>query len=362
MLFLYSLLLIFLTFYSYVLVDPNLTLFQSPIWVNFRDYVISIGYYQRELSWSIYLAIILLLFFFHYLFISNYRQIKVLRLASIIGIILLMSYPFLSHDFFNYMFDAKILTFYQQNPYIHKALDFPGDPWLRFMHWTHRTYPYGPIFLLISSVPSFLSFGKFAVSFFLFKITFILFYIISVHFLGKLNKKWAVIFATHPLVIIEGLISSHNDLIGVSLGIMGIYCLLKRKNFLACVLFLFSSGIKYITAPIILLSKNKSVFNKIVFGGLIGVLIYISIRMETQPWYFLNIFVLLPFYEDFISKMNIFIVGLLLSYYPFIRLGGWGNAQNVSLKHSIIIVFFSINILYILLMFFRKRTCHKLKK
>jgi len=48
---------------------------------------------------------------------------------------------------FNYILTQKIITHYQQNPYIHKALDFPGDPMLSFMHWTQRVYPYGPVWL-----------------------------------------------------------------------------------------------------------------------------------------------------------------------------------------------------------------------
>jgi len=88
------------------------------------------------------------------IFIRNFKRYNPLLISILIGVGLLFSYPFLSHDLFNYLFDAKIVTFYHQNPYILKALDFPSDPWLRFMHWTHRTYPYGPSFLFLTLVPS----------------------------------------------------------------------------------------------------------------------------------------------------------------------------------------------------------------
>ena len=146
-----------------------------------------------------------------------------LWVVVVVTLLVSFAYPFLSSDLFNYMFDAKIFTFYHQNPYLQRALDYPSDQWTRFMHWTHRTYPYGPIFLLLSFIPSFLGFGKFTPTFLLFKAMFVGFYLLAVFFLNKLDKKWAIIFATHPLILIEGLISSHNDLIALCLAVIGIF-------------------------------------------------------------------------------------------------------------------------------------------
>lgn len=353
--FFYSLLLIFFSVYSYALIDPNLTLIQSPIWVSFRNSLVDLGYYHRDVSWLLYLAGVLLLFIFSYLFLKKYRQVDPFRLSIIIGAIMLFSYPFLSHDFFNYMFDAKIVTWYQQNPYFFRALDFPNDQWLRFMHWTHRTYPYGPLFLLMTLIPSFLSFGKFLLSFLLFKAMFVGFYLLSVYCLQKLNKKWALIFATSPLILVEGLVNGHNDLIGVSLALVGIYFLLKGQELKSRLFLVSSAGIKYITLPLIFLSKKHKRFHYLAIAGLVAVLIYLSFRGGIQPWYFLNIFVLVPFSEKYVTKMNIFFLGLLVSYYPYIRLGGWDTIDNVNLKHSIIMVFFIIGSVVFLYQEVRKK-------
>lgn len=361
--FIYSLLLIVLTIYSYALVDPNLTLLQHPLWIVFREKMVYFGYYQRELSSLVYISIIILLFVFHYYFTKNSQKISLSKILFLTSTILLLSYPFLSHDFFNYMFDAKIVTFYHQNPYFHKALDYPYDSWLRFMHWTHRTYPYGPTWLLLTLIPSFLSFGKFIVNFIFFKSMFIAFYIAAVYCLNKLNKKWALFFATNPLVLIEGLISSHNDLIGVSLAIMGIYYLLQQKNYRARLLLLFSGGVKYITLPLLFLRKIDSgqarmtsfwgfrrnvgrLQNHLVYISVISLLLYLTFSFEIQPWYFIVIFALLPVYEKLVYGLNIFFFGLLLSYYPYIRLGDWNSPDKIQLKHGIIGFFLIINILY----------------
>ncbi len=358
MIIIYLFFLLILSIYSYALVDPNFTLFNSSFWTTFRNFVIYFGYYQRYWSWAVYLIIILILFGFYLYFLKKIKKYDPFKLALLIGGILIFSYPFLSHDFFNYLFDAKIVTLYFKNPYFYKALDFPSDPWLRFMHWTHRTYPYGPVFLLITLIPSFLSFGKLILSFFLFKITWSIFYILSVYLLYKLNKKWAMIFAVHPLIIIEGLVNAHNDLIGICLAVIGIYYLAKNKNIFGRLLLVMSAGIKYITFPLVFLVRPV-VHPRgepqaqphpggviLVLATLVVIIGYLAFFTEIQPWYFLTFFAFLPYFEKIISQLNIFFLGLLLSYYPYIRLGGWDSVEKLSLKHIIILAFVVVNLIY----------------
>jgi len=300
------------------------------------------------LSTSAYILIILLLFYF-YCYFKNKKNLS-LRLAFFIGILTLFSYPFLSHDFFNYLFDAKILTFYGKNPYQFSALDFPNDLWTRFMHWTHRTYPYGPIFLLITSIPSFLSLGKFFFAFFLFKLTWFLFYFLMVRFAYQVNKKWSLILATHPLIIIEGLINNHNDLIALSLAVLAVYFLLKnRDRFLSLIFFIFSGGIKYISLPLVLLVSHKKILK--IFSLILTLILifYLSFFSEIQPWYFLIIFILYPFFSFLLEKMDLFFIGLLLSYYPYLRFGGWDTIEKINQKHIIILIFFGLNIIYLII-------------
>lgn len=353
--FLYGLLLSLLTIYSFALVDPNITFIQHPLWVAFREQIITFGYYHRDTSVIVYIAIVALLFVFQYYFVKNSQKISITKILYLISTILLLSYPFLSHDFFNYLFDAKIVTFYHQNPYIHRALDYPTDQWIRFMHWTHRTYPYGPTWLLISIVPSFLSFGKFILDFIFFKMLFTIFYIIATLSLAKLNKKWAMFFATSPLVIIEGLVSSHNDLVAVAIGIFGINLLLSKKRIPALMAFLISGGIKYITLPFLFLLGSKNKYAPLISFVLTGLLIgYISYAGELQPWYFLAFFAFLPWYSTLLERSSILMFGLLASYYPYIRFGPWNRPEEVIMKHQIMIFFAIINILYFLI--FSKKT------
>ena len=344
----YGLILALLLVYSYALIDPNLTFFNSSIWTAFRNRMVYLGYYQRPLSWNIYLTLVALLFLFHFILVKKSRQISVIKVAFLIGAVLMLSYPFLSHDFFNYLFDAKIATFYHQNPYFRRALDFPQDEWTRFMHRTHRTYPYGPVFLVITLVPSFLSFGKFLPDFILFKLTFIGFYLAAVYSLSHINKKSAIEFATHPLVIIEGLVNAHNDLIGLSLALFGIYYLFQNKKWQARLFLLLSGGIKYVTMPLLFVTKKHRRLNLLLLTIIITIIVYVSWRLEIESWYFLTLFAFMPVFNKIISRLNIFLVGLLLSYYPYIYLGGWDTQNKLDLKHQIIGFFLVANVVYLL--------------
>lgn len=347
MIFIYSIFLIFVSIYSYSLIDVNLTLFNNKIWEIFREKIVYLGYYQRNLNSFLYILIVIFLFLFSLYFIKKFNRFNAFKLSLIIGFILLFAYPFLSHDLFNYIFDARILTFYHKIPYFFRPQDFPHDSWLRFMHWTHRYYPYGPSFLLFSLIPSILSFNKFILTFFSFKLMFVIFYVLAVYSLNKINKKWSMIFATHPLILIEGLINSHNDLIATSLGIIGLYLLIsKGKNFLSRIVFLLSGGIKFNTLPFILFSKERKMVNNLVFIIFVIPMIYLLLTREIQPWYFLSFFAFLAFFGEELTKFNFFSAGLLFSSYFFIRYGNIDNNQFV-LKNSLIFIFLTLNVFYL---------------
>ena len=152
--------------------------------------------------------------------------------------------------------------------------------------------------------------------------------------LYKMNKKWGIFFATNPLIIIEGLVNAHNDLIAVSLAIIGIYFLREKKHVWGYIMLALSGGIKYITMPFILAGQKNSMVMRVVLIATFGLLAYLSIFTEIQGWYFLVLFAFLPYYETLIDKASIFFAGLLIAYYPYVLAAGWGEDQ-VQSKHII---------------------------
>src|SRR3990167_5652353 len=348
----YVLTIIFLFLYSFTQVDLNLTLSQFSLWQIAQKFFQQIGYFNRSLSTSFYILIVLLLFGFYFLFLSLASKNKISKsqiwfLAIISTIILSFSYNAFSYDLFNYMFDAKIITHYGQNPYLHKALDFPSDPMLNFMRWTHRNYPYGPSWLILTVPLSFIGFNFFLPTFFLFKFLGSLSFLGIAYFTAKILKKISPknelfglsLFVFNPLIIIEGLVSSHNDLPMIFFAVLSLYLLINKKHFTSVLSLLFSIGIKFATVfllPIFLypiFTKNKNqidwakVLNYIIPLMIIS-LVLVIMRTNFQPWYLLYIVSFAPLLQN---RYQAFIISTvlpffaLLEYVPFLYKGDWNQ-------------------------------------
>lgn len=329
MIFAYLFTLLFLALYSYSQIDLNLTIFQNPLFLSFQKAMIQLGYFQRPISAAIFLMLVAVLFVL-YLTILRQKQRNLKLLISGIVIISLISYPFLSHDFFNYLFDARILVHYHQNPYFFKALDFPNDLWLRFMHWTHRTYPYGPVWLALTAIPSFLGSNKFVLTAVNFKILFILFYLGNIFLLRKLKAN-VLFFATSPYVLIESLFSPHIDSAMTFFMLLAIYLSISHQKILSAISLLFSAGTKFLTiilAPLVFKPNIKLGFFLMLF-----ILIPVIAQREFYPWYFLPAFSLAVMLKNRTIQIlaSGLSVGLVLRYLPFLYFG-----QEVLLPENIL--------------------------
>lgn len=349
-----------LFFYSFTQVDLGLTLSRASIYQYFEKRFQYIGYFNRPLSSLFYILILLFLFVFYVLILIQINKNKISRktlwvIILITTAILTFSYNAFSYDLFNYIFDAKIFTHYNLNPYLFKPLDFPKDPMLSFMHWTHRTYPYGPVWLGLTIPFSFIGFNYFLPTFFLFKILVSASFVGTVFYMEKIlnliNPKNTLFniafFALNPLILIEVLVSSHNDMPMMFLAILAIYLAIKNKWFLGFIIMVLSALTKQVTALLIIpfvffwgftyFKKQFSIINFIKSCLLFSIIgfIYVLTKIEIQPWYFLWIFVFIPLLnlnKTVIFFVNGIIIGLLLRYLPFIYYGNWdGIVINLKL-------------------------------
>ncbi len=353
----YLIVTIGLFLYSFTQVDLSLTLSRWSVWQVIQKYFQHIGYFQRPLSVSLYIVVILLLYIFYFFFLAKAYSNKISKrqiwfLIISVSIILAFSYNAFSYDLFNYIFDAKIITYYQQNPYLHKALDYPGDPMLSFMHWTHRVYPYGPVWLLLTVPLSYLGFKIFLLTFFLFKFLMAISFVGTVFFIGKILRKVSpqhelfgiVFFAFNPLVIIESLVSAHNDIVMMFLAMSAIYLFINNKYVRSLILLVLSIGVKFaavVVAPVLLFwyffrKYNWEKITFLIIAAMIVVIIAVSLRTNFQPWYLLYA---LPFAALLAKKYFILIPSLvitffsLLQYAPFIYLGNWNPPVPMMLAY-----------------------------
>lgn len=331
--------------YSFTQVDLSLTLSQLSIWQVIQRSFQQIGYFQRPLSALIFLVIVVLMFALYLgtlWFVKNKKLDRKSLFFIILAIssILFFSYNAFSYDLFNYIFDSKIFTFYFQNPYFHKALDFPNDPMLSFMHWTHRTFPYGPAWIFITFPLSFFGLNIFLLTFYLFKLLSVVAFVSSAYLIEKIAKKIGVnsllavaVFCLNPLVITESIVSSHNDIVMVSFALLSLLYFFEGKLLKSAFWLAFSAGIKFATIfmlPAFIAKKFLNVDNNRFFiilsvSMLVG-LFLATFRTTFQPWYLLFV---LPFSAFISEKRYVFIptsimslVGLLY-YAPFLYLGNW---------------------------------------
>lgn len=346
-----------LAIYSFTQIDLSLTFSQASIWQYIQKFMQYIGYYMRPLSTYLFISIILLMFGLYIWTLIRAAKGKIenstlWKIVLPVSLILFFSYNAFSYDFFNYIFDAKLVTYYHVDPHQFRALDFYRDPMLSFMHSTHRTYPYGPTWIWITVPFSFLGLNYFLGTFYLFKLLIVGSFVGSVYFLEKLlnlakSKKilfGTILFALNPLVLIESAVSAHNDIVMVFLGLGSLYFLLKKKWLTSFVFLTLSVGIKYATVllvPFIIYVLFKQIrkkevnfpllFNLLFLAMLFGVAIVSfasgqNKNPEFQPWYLL---LMLPF-ASFLSQRKLIVylvifvsLGALVSYVPYLYNGEW---------------------------------------
>jgi hypothetical protein len=344
MIFAYLFVLFSLSIYSYSQIDLNLTLLQTPWFLAFKDLVINLGYYNRPLSTIFFLIILLLMYWFYWkLVIGNWKLV-----IGVIGVLALLSYPFLSHDLFNYIFDARIITTYHLNPYFYKALDFPADDWVRFMHWTHRTYPYGPVWLLITIIPSFLGFGKFILTLLNFKLLFTGAYLLNCYLVSKINPQNLKFFALNPLIILETLYSPHNEALMLTFFLLGVY--FSKNKVLMLVSLLLSGGVKFITwlaiPPLLSIDKvNARAMSLSIVLISLG-LVPVILGREMYPWYLVTIIGLaaLTDNKNLQKFLGIFSFGLLLRYVLYLYTGLY-SSETILAQNTITVTFIFIALL-----------------
>jgi len=366
---------VLLAIFSYSYVDLNLTISRNTFIINFVSFMQQIGYFHRSLATSIYVIWIITAFSFYifnlWLFYKKKVHENYLKYAVIFStLILILAYPFLSSDLFNYIFYSKIILKYHANPYTYRALDFPGDEWLRFMRWVHGYAPYGPLWLAGAIIPALLGFGKFILNFLMFKIFIGFFHIINSYLilkiLNKINPRFSLLgtafYALNPLFLIEGVANAHNDVVLASFLLLAVYFHVHKENAKLFAAIFAGTLIKYIpflNLPWFILSffcRKKINYKIIVFLSLTTLTIFTiifstfslkvpfvpggSTQVQFQPWY---LFWTLP-YIALIPKRSLIILGILVSigasfrYLPFLFYGDWSHPHTILFMQTVIIL------------------------
>lgn len=349
---LYFLFLLLFSIFSYAFTDANLQYLKF----------IYTGFFSNErlLATIIYILFISIFFIFYIsffiLFKNNKLDLKGIKI--LIGLTigaLFLSYPaMLAYDIFNYLITAKVLFFYHENPYIIMPMEFIDEPFLAFTRAANKIALYGPSWELFSGIPYAFGFGNFITTVLSFKLFMVLFYIGVTLLIFKISKSIfsVLFFALNPLVVIETLVSSHNDIIMMFFALLSFWFIIKKK-FLPSVFFLLISIlIKYATIfllPVFVyiflekyVRKKEINFEKVFYLSIFLMMIIFflaPLREEIYPWYaiwFLTFVALTPKIKFILYANIIFSFSLLLGYTPYMFRGTY---QNPTLVLKTIITF-----------------------
>lgn len=337
---LYGVFLLLFTIFSYAFVDQNLSYLKN-IYSGF-------AFSNRLLTTVFYISsvIIFFIFYINFIYLGVKRRITLKELFMLLGMtaaILIFSYPaILSYDIFNYMATSKVLFIHHENPYIVMPVEFIGDPLLAFIHAANKVALYGPFWILLTGVPYSIGFGNFVATLFSFKLFIIIFYFFTIFFVWKISKNVIsiILFSLNPLVVIETLISGHNDIVMIFLAFLSFFLLMRKRIFLGVLFLVLSIFIKYATIlliPIFLYAAWKMIKNKGVnwtkvyfFSSLMMLIAFLlsPIREEIYPWYaiwFLSFVFLIPNNKLLLYVSTTFSFSLLFRYVPYMLTGTYAG-------------------------------------
>lgn len=260
------------TIFSYSLTDPNLVLTTwMPYW-HFQTWIWETVFTNNVLLTQLYTILVVSLSVVYMIVITLLKKNEPVKRAHLLGyglilVILLFSYNALSHDVFNYMFNAKIVVVYHNNPSTVTALDYPQDLWVRFMHNVHTPAPYGLGWTILSLVPYVFGMNKFLITWLLFRMIEIIavwllyksLQLLSlVIFKRELWAKDAALLFLNPLFLIEIISNMHNDLWMMVPALFFVALFLKQitLNWTVIVtslgLFFLSVSVKFATVLILI--------------------------------------------------------------------------------------------------------------
>jgi hypothetical protein len=325
--------------YSYTQVDLNLTLSKITIWQSVQKFFQHIGYFDRPLSTLIYLIILASLFLLYGFLLRWVRAKHIERhnlwtLIFIVTAILVFSYPAFSYDIFNYLFAAKEVIVYHKNPYLVTPAQFAAvDPWILFMRWVHLPSAYTPLWIFLTLPAYLLGFGFFLPILFLMKLLIAGSFLLCAWLIEKTlavtdrdgSLMGLAIFAFNPLVLVEAVVSPHNDMLMMAAAIGAYYFYVRKQTVVAYFLWSISVALKLMT---IVLLPLFFVGWKRLYAVLLMTIALLAVvsQREVLPWYLLWI---IPFVALLPRSKALFTVtvgaslGLLLRYVPYLYLGNW---------------------------------------
>jgi hypothetical protein len=169
------------------------------------------------------------------------------------------TYPFTAVDVYNYLAVLKLTFFYGQNPYLVPFLPtFAADPLASRALFLTSTTGYGPLWVLLAGLPLRLVGFELLPALLATKLLRLLWLLAGTALPAwsqpASQQRWlaAYLYAANPLVLFEGVVNAHNDVLLATLLVAALLAL-RRGWLLALPLLALSFLVKPFTLPLVLL-------------------------------------------------------------------------------------------------------------
>jgi len=200
----------------------------------------------------------------------SFKKVFVFYLG--LNIVLSIIWPVSSTDIFSYIYQGRILSIYHSNPYLATYHQFQSDAFYNLVAnmWESKAAPYGPLFIIIAGLLTWLGKINLFLSLYLFKAIFVGANLLTAYLVYKIsNLKTFYLYAFNPLVIFEFVVNGHNDVLVLLGCVLSIYFLSKKqtlKNYILAVFFLVLSTLIKLTTiilwPVLILFVVKNIKDK----------------------------------------------------------------------------------------------------
>ena len=331
--------------WSYSLTDPNLVLSKATLFVAWQEWWWGLRGRWSEVS-AAYIGLLALWYILYFHLAKRLSRTHMFFLLAVMIGVLLLGHNALSHDIFNYIFNARMVVEYSSDPHLHTALEFSYDPWTRFMHNIHTSAPYGYGWTALSLFPYFLGLKIFLLTFLAMRLLMVGGLVLLYFFVWKLlqvlkvknfeKKFW--LFAANPLLLTEVVLNGHND-VWMMWPIMAAFWIIFSRKIdwksilLIVSLVVFSISIKYATVlllpvlALLILTRILKKKHEIPWAELSVLLMLIPLFTDRSqqflPWYLIWSWSFFPFLKRKAVKAALLglSVSSLLRYVPWMLNG-----------------------------------------
>lgn len=208
-----------------------------------------------------YFALFSILFLLYFKIIKNSKSQsssikKLIIIISVVTLLFVCVIPYMSSDVYSYIANGWTASHYGENPYYVPTGEITARTgFLDEMHrkvancWRTEPAIYGPLWTIICTGLSALSFGNINVALLIYKLANAIVHILNCILIYKItrNKSLVALYGLNPFILFEGIANAHNDIYLILFILLAIFFLVKRKNLGIAVAFLaMATAIKYL--------------------------------------------------------------------------------------------------------------------